>query len=142
MSNLSSFPQNFFTDFLTEPSSFGYFIKPLHGMGFKHDFEVDIKEHDGSYLVHAELPGVNKHDLQVGINADRLTISAEIKQHDEKKDEGKTVRSERYFGAVSRSFQLPTEIDESTSSAKYENGILELVLKKRTPKNTKRIEIK
>jgi len=65
-----------------------------------------------------------------------------VKQHDSQKDGDQILRSERYYGSVSRSFELPQEVETEHASAKYENGILILNLPKRQQKaGTKRLEI-
>ena len=99
--------------------------------------KVDVAEKDNGYVVHAEIPGVNKDDIQVTIEGNQVTIAAEVKKVSEAKNgevqaNGERVlRSERYFGAAYRSFVLPVELDESASEAKYENGVLELKLVKK-----------
>jgi len=102
--------------------------------------KVDVTEKDNGYVVHAEIPGVNREDIQVTIEGSQVTIAAEVKRTIEAKDgngkeDGKyderVLRSERYYGAVYRSFVLPVELDEEASAAKYENGVLELKLAKK-----------
>ena len=102
--------------------------------------KVDVTEKDNAYVVHAEIPGVNRDDIQVTIEGSQVTIAAEVKRtvdvkYGNGKDEGKhderVLRSERYYGAVYRSFVLPVELDEAASAAKYENGVLELKLTKK-----------
>ena len=141
MSQLTRFPRNLFGDLMADVPSLVSLIRPLHGEGLPSEFKVDIKESPQAYVVHAELPGVRKEDLQVTVNQGVLTIAAEVKQHDQKTDDEKVVRSERYFGSVSRSFQLPLEVDQSTAKASYENGILELSLPKTQAQGGRRIEV-
>jgi HSP20 family protein len=102
--------------------------------------KVDVTEKDNGYVVHAEIPGVNRDDIQVTIEGSQVTIAAEVKRTVEAKegngkdggnDNERVLRSERYYGAVYRSFVLPVELDEDTSVAKYENGVLELKLAKK-----------
>ena len=93
--------------------------------------KVDVSEKDGAYVVHAEIPGVKKEDIQVTIEGNQVTIAAEVKKEAEEKDGERLLRSERYYGAVYRSFVLPVELEEVNSEAKYENGILELKLAKK-----------
>ncbi len=141
MSALTSLNRNLFGDFF-EPSSLGYFIRPLHGEALTDAFKVDVKETPTAYVLHAELPGVKKEDLHITVDASKVTISGEVRQYDEEKKDEKIVRSERYFGSVMRSFQLPQEVDENLSDAKFENGILELTLAKKTSTGTKTIQVK
>lgn len=141
MSQLTRFPRNLFGDLLADSPSLGYLIRPLHGEGLPSEFKCDIKESQQAYTVHAELPGVSKEDLQVTVDGGVLTIAAEVKQHDQKTEDEKVVRSERYFGSVSRSFQLPMEVDQAAAKASYENGILELTLPKKQAQGGRRIAV-
>ena len=93
--------------------------------------KLDVAENDKGYTVHAEIPGVKKDDIQVAIEGNQVTISAEVKRNGEVKEGDRVLRTERYYGAVYRSFTLPVELDETASEAKYENGVLELKLAKR-----------
>jgi HSP20 family protein len=98
--------------------------------------KVDVAEKDNGYVVHAEIPGVSKDDIQVTIERNQVTIAAQVKKVSEAKNGepsngGRVLRSERYYGAAYRSFLLPVEVDETASEAKYENGVLELKLAKK-----------
>ena len=93
--------------------------------------KMDVTESDGGYLVRAEVPGVKKDEIQVTIEGNQVTIAAEIKREAEPKEGERLLRSERYYGAVYRSFVLPVEIDQDASQAKHADGVLELTLAKR-----------
>jgi len=83
----------------------------------------------GNHLVvEAELPGIKKEDIHVTIEGNQVTIGAESKRETEQKDRERVLRSERFRGNLYRSFTLPVELDEAGSTAKFENGILELTL--------------
>jgi HSP20 family protein len=84
---------------------------------------------------------VSKDDIQVNVEGKVVTLRAEIKQQDSQTEGGKLLRSERYYGAVSRSFQLPVDIDNSAAKAKYENGVLQLTLPKKTAGAAQRLTI-
>ena len=86
---------------------------------------------DGAYVVNAEIPGVAKDEIQVSIEGNQVTIGAEVKRETEKEEGERVLHSERYFGSAYRSFTLPSELDEAASTAKYENGVLELKLAKK-----------
>jgi HSP20 family protein len=94
---------------------------------------MDVTETDKAYVVHAEIPGVKKEEIQVAIEGNQVTIGAEVRKEAEQKDGDRVLRSERYYGSVYRSFTLPVEIDEPASVAKYEHGVLELTLAKKAP---------
>ncbi|MDL2254244.1 Hsp20/alpha crystallin family protein [Ruminococcaceae bacterium OttesenSCG-928-I18] len=94
----------------------------------KDQFRCDISEKDGNYKLEAELPGFDKKDIHVELNGDMLTINAEHKSEEEKKDEnGRYVRRERRYGSFSRSFDV-SGIDVDHIKADYKNGVLELDL--------------
>jgi HSP20 family protein len=103
--------------------------------------KMDVKEEGENYLVHAELPGVKKEDIHVVVDGNQVSISAEVKQEKEVKEGERILRSERYFGKVSRSFQLGQEIDDSKASARFNEGVLELTLPKRVALPNKRLAI-
>jgi HSP20 family protein len=95
---------------------------------------VDILEDEKAFEIHVAVPGVNKDDFKIELNDNLLTISGERKLNREKK-EGNFQSIETQFGAFSRSFNLPDNVDASKISAKYNNGILELVV----PKDEKKV---
>jgi HSP20 family protein len=103
--------------------------------------KIDVNEADANYVVKAEVPGVRKEDIDVRIEGNQVTISAEVKKDKEEKKDGRVLRSERQYGFASRSFALAFDVDESKSVAKYENGILELTMPKKTTNSSKRLPI-
>jgi len=103
--------------------------------------KLDVNEADANYVVKAEVPGVRKEDIDVRIEGNQVTISAEIKKDKEEKKDGRVLRSERQYGYASRSFSLACDVDEAKSAARYENGILELTLPKKTTTSSKRLPI-
>lgn len=122
----------------------GYFVRPMRFSGDMPDMasiRMDLKEGEKEYTVHAELPGVNKEDIHVGIEGNTVTISAEVKKTSEEKKGDKLLRSERYYGKVERSFGLGQEVDESTAKARFEKGVLELVLPKKAPAASRKLMI-
>ncbi|MDD2811727.1 Hsp20/alpha crystallin family protein [Rhodoferax sp.] len=111
----------------------GFYIKPLHGDGLPNpaQIKVDVKESGEAYTIHAEIPGVPKEDIQVAVDGNVVTLRAEVKQQDSTSQDEKVLRSERFYGAVSRSFQLAGDIDQAQAKAKYDNGVLTLTLPKK-----------
>lgn len=114
-------------------------MRPLlrGGMEVEPQIKMDVKEADGKYVVNAEIPGVNKDDIHVTVDGNRVSISAEIKQEKETKEGERVIRCERHYGMASRSFTLSDEVDQSKVEAKYNNGVLELTLPKK-PGSTRR----
>lgn len=131
-----------FDDFFKDIAP-GFYVRPLHGEGVPSpsQIKVDVKETDGGYTVQAEVPGVPKEDIQVSIDGNVVSLRAEVRQHDQKKDGEKLLRSERYYGAVARSFQLPVEVDAAQARARYDNGVLVLTLPKKQGNKTQRLAI-
>ncbi|MDZ5456775.1 Hsp20/alpha crystallin family protein [Azohydromonas lata] len=85
----------------------------IMGMG---DIRLDVEEKDKSYAVCAELPDVKKEDIRVEVDGNRVGIHAEIRRHTEEKDpkdKARVLMRETYRGSISRSFTLPSEIDEA-----------------------------
>lgn len=105
------------------------------------EIRMDLKETEKEYKVHAEIPGVRKEDIQVSIDGNMVSIRAEVRRESEDKDE-KVLRSERYYGSVSRSFTLASDVDEKTAEAKYSDGVLELTLPKKAGGTTRRVPVK
>ena len=121
----------------------GFFVRPLHGdpLPTASQIRLDVSESAAAYTVHAEIPGVAKEDIQVSIDGSVVTLAAEIKQHDSETKDNKVLRSERYYGSVSRSFQLPVEIDQANAKAKYDSGVLTLTLPKKQASGAQRLAI-
>jgi HSP20 family protein len=124
----------------------GFFVRPVD-FGQQPEapsIKIDVKEQEKAFVVHAEMPGIKKEDIHVNIDGPTVSISAERKQEKEIKDEkdpARVLRTERYFGKVSRSFQLGQDIDDAKASAKFTDGVLELTLPKKTAARTKRLAI-
>ena len=120
----------------------GYFLKPL---AFPAEQEVkmkiDVTEDEKAYTIHAEIPGVRREDIKVDVEEDQVSLSAERKQEKEEKKGEKVVYSERSYGMASRSFSLPAHVDAKAAKAEYKDGVLSLVLPKRSNGSAKRIEI-
>lgn len=132
-----------FLDELFRDVAPGFYVKPLHGdpLPAATQIKVDVKESEQAYTVHAEIPGVSKEDIHVSLDGNLVTLRAEVKQQDVQTKDEKILRSERYFGAVTRSFQLPVDIDQALAKAKYDSGVLTLTLPKKTGGKAQRLVI-
>lgn len=106
-------------------------------------FKTDIRDDGEKYVMESELPGFEKEDISLDINGAYLTISAEHKASEEKKDGSNYIRRERKFSSYKRSFDI-TDVDTNGISAEYKNGILIIDLPKKKPEEpvSKRLEIK
>ncbi len=141
MSSLSPFVSRGLFDELFRDVNPGYFIKPLHGDPLPTQIKVDVKENANEFIVEAEIPGTSKDNIHVNIDRNVVSLRAEISQIDSQNKDDKLLRSERYYGEVSRSFQLPVDIDEAASKARYENGVLTLNLMKKQKQGGQRMQI-
>ena len=122
-----------FDDFFRDVAT-GFYIRPLHGDGLPapSQIKIDVKENPEAFTVHAEIPGVPKENIQVLIDGNVVTLRAEVKQQDSSNKDERMLRTERYYGEVSRSLQLAQEIDQAQAKAKYDNGVLTLTLPKKS----------
>ena len=121
----------------------GFFVRPVSydAPAGAAQFRVDVSENEKAYTLRAEVPGVKKEDINVTIDGDTVAISAEVKHEKDVKNGDRVLRSERYYGKVYRAFTLGQAVDESTASAKYADGVLELTLPKKAAVQAKRITI-
>ncbi|KAJ3109642.1 hypothetical protein HDU97_003118 [Phlyctochytrium planicorne] len=93
---------------------------------------LDVTETDKSYVIHADLPGINKEEVNINIKDDMLNISGERRSSSEQVSADNTRRLvERGYGRFSRSVRLPMDADAENVAAKMENGVLELCIAKR-----------
>lgn len=112
-----------------------FFRRPWRGLPMPADLPSDIRvnvtENPSEYVLKAELPGAKKEDIRVSIDGHVVTVSAEVKHEEEKKEGSRVLMRELVQGSVSRSLTLPLAIDDKEASAKFDNGVLELKLPKR-----------
>lgn len=129
LSELVSFsPFRSFDDFFRVPRMRSL----VRDLAVEPDIKIDVSEDDKAYHVKAEVPGVKKDDIHVAIEDNQVSISAEVKKAKEEKKGERLLRSERYYGMQSRSFTVMHNVDQSKAEAKYEDGVLELTLPKKS----------
>ena len=125
----SIFGENLFDDFMDGfafPTANWNYAKNTANV-----MKTDIKENDKGYELDVDLPGYKKEDVKAELKDGYLTISASNDNTKEEKDEdGKYIRKERYTGSVSRSFYVGKYVTEEDIHAKFENGILKLSVPK------------
>ena len=101
---------------------------------------TDIKEKENGYELSMEVPGFDKEDLKLELEKGYLTVTAEHKKSDEKKDEeGHLIRQERYYGSTKRSFYVGDKVTKDDIQAKYDKGVLSVFVPK---KEVKKLENK
>ena len=126
---------NVFNDFMDPMSKF--FDGLGRNMANSSKMKTDVIENDDEFEVKAELPGFKKEDININYENDTLTIHAIHDLNKEQKDEdGKLIRSERTSSDVSRSFYLP-DADTDKIGAKYDGGILDIMVPKSAEKESK-----
>ena len=105
-------------------------------------FRTDVMDNGDAYVLEAELPGFTKENINIDIENDCLTISAERKLENEDKKHN-FVKRERFYGSYTRSFDV-SGINVDGIEAKYENGILTLHLPKKAAEipASRKLEIK
>ena len=122
----------------------GLFVRPMRfdlDVAPQMRMKIDVFKTEDTYTVKAEIPGVSKDDIQVSIDGNEVTISGEIKKESEEKKGEEVLRSERYYGKVSRSFTLPHDVDEAKVVAKYADGVLKLTLPMKSKSAGKKITV-
>ncbi|MBL7857812.1 MAG: Hsp20/alpha crystallin family protein [Cyclobacteriaceae bacterium] len=122
--SFNSLIDRFFNESLSRAGGSAYSFVP----------KVDIIEDEKAYEIQMAVPGLSKEDFKIDLNDNFLTISGERKFSREKK-ENNYYAIETQYGNFSRSFSLPENVDVNKINAKYNNGILELVI----PKDEKKV---
>lgn len=92
---------------------------------------LDLRETEQTYTVQVDLPGVAKEDVKVTIDGKRVAIEAAARTESQAADGERLLVRERSATAYARSFTLPIEVDEASSQARLENGVLSLTLAKK-----------
>ena len=130
----SIFGENLFND---DWMDFGFpeVDKALYGKHAGHVMKTDVKETETGYEVDIDLPGFKKDEINAKLDNGYLTISAaKGLDKDEQDKNGKYIRRERYAGSMSRSFYVGEGVTQDDIKAKYEDGILRLVVPKKDNK--------
>ena len=102
--------------------------------------QVDFEENPENYLLKVDLPGMDKKDIEISMSDDRLTLSGERHRESEQTKEG-VHHYERSYGRFERTFTLPKDVDAENIQARYENGVLEVLVPKTEAKKPKKIQI-
>lgn len=103
--------------------------------------EFDVKDNREGLLLKADLPGVKESDVEVTLTGNRLTIGG--KREAEKEEKGETYYAcERSYGAFTRTFTLPTDVDAAKIHAELKNGVLTVLLPHSPGAQPKKIAVK
>lgn len=131
------FGENLFDDFMDDAFERNFFggRNPLYGKHSKNLMKTDVKETETGYELDIDLPGFKKDEISAHLEDGYLTVSAaKGVDKDEKDNEGRYIRRERYSGSMTRSFNVGSTVTEEDIKAKYEDGILSLSIPKKDPK--------
>lgn len=101
----------------------------------------DLVEKQDSYLLRADLPGVEAKDLDISVTGNRITISGKRESEQREEIEG-YYSAERFYGSFSRTFTLPVDVDADHVNAELASGVLTLVVPKRPEMQGRKIEVK
>ena len=103
--------------------------------------KVDVIDRDAEVVVHAEVPGFERDELEVSVTDGAVTIKGEHRE-ESKEEEGEYFHSEISRGSFTRTVALPGEIDADKAAASFKNGVLELTLPKHKKANRRKVEVK
>jgi len=102
---------------------------------------TNFYDKDGKYYLTAELPGIKKEDISIDVDDGTVTIRGKRKA--EKEEEGADYYlKESSYGSFSRSFRLPSEVEEDKVDAKFADGVLTLIMPHKASEKRRKIEIK
>jgi HSP20 family protein len=102
---------------------------------------VDLFEDKNEIVIKAELPGMEKENVEVKLTDHMLTIKGEKKKEEEVKEEN-YYRSERSYGSFIRTLELPADVHADKVKASFKNGVLEVRLPKTEEAKTKEVKVK
>lgn len=102
--------------------------------------KVDIYNKNGSVVIKAELPGIEKDSINLAITKDALTIQGQVRKDEEVKEDD-YYSIERNYGTFTRTIPLSDDIDRDKAKAQYKNGVLEIILPKKAEAKPKEIKI-
>ena len=129
------FTENLFDDWFDDfafPREFNNIDRKLYGRHANREMRTDVKDHEDHYEMEIDLPGFKKDQINIELHDGNLTITASKGlDKDEKDENGKYVRQERYAGVMQRSFYVGEDITSDEIKAKFEDGVLRLDVPKK-----------
>ena len=130
------FGEDLFDDFWGFPTNeLATVDKHLYGKNARNLMKTDVHETDTDYEMDVDLPGFKKDQINIKLEDGYLTISAAKGHDEEKKRHGKVIRQERYSGAMQRSFYVGDAVNKEDVKAKFDNGILNIVMPSKEQKS-------
>lgn len=101
---------------------------------------LDMYDSKDCVIVHIDMPGMKKEDIDISVSGKTLTIKGEKKESNRVEDEG-CVRTERFYGTFNRAITLPAVVDANKVQAAYKDGVLELTLPKKEESKPRQIKV-
>ena len=127
----SLFRENLVDDFFND-FDHSFFPRPVRGKEAVSVMKTDVRETKEGFELDVELPGYKKDSITLELNEGNLTITAKKQENKEEKDQqGRLIRQERYAGTMQRTFYVGEDITEEDVKAKFEDGILKLFVPKK-----------
>lgn len=105
------------------------------------EIRIDVSEDNDAYHVKAEIPGVEKNDIELSVDGRQVTIAAELRRETERTRGETELHSERYYGKARRMFTLPGEVNSTKVQARYDKGVLSVTLPKKSNGHDHRIQV-
>ncbi|MCR5368949.1 Hsp20/alpha crystallin family protein [Eubacterium sp.] len=129
----SIFGEDLLDDWMDFPRmDFGDIDRKLYGKRAAQVMKTDVHELGDKYELDIDLPGFKKDEIKLSLENGYLSVSASKELDKDKKDKkGKIIRQERYSGAMNRSFYIGDDVKQEDVKAKYEDGVLKLVVPKK-----------
>lgn len=123
-----------------------FIIKPLGMAGQAASqasgrIRLDLDEDEAAYTLRAEIPGARKEDIQVTVEANQVSLAAEVLHETHGAAGQRNLYRERSYGRTSRSFTLPEEVEAEAAVAQYRDGVLTLLLPKKAAGSGKRVPV-
>ena len=132
--------ENMFQDLWHNPFHRENFPDFFSNSALGHMPKVDVIDRDKEIIVKAELPGIDKKDLDISIANNQLVIKAKT-CHEEKEEKGDYVKQEISKNEIYRSVLLPADVNDENVKTSFKNGVLKLTIPKQKKSHRKRIEV-
>ena len=113
---------------------FNDYFEPFGGYTTNGMLKTDVEESEQGYLITMDIPGISKENVKAELKDGYLTVNVSTStENEDKQNDGKYIRKERYYGSASRSFYVGEEVTQEDIKAKFEDGTLKLAIPKKDP---------
>ncbi len=124
-------------------STFGSLLHPwrLGPNNGAPQIHLEVSETEGRYVLKADIPGARKEDIDILIDGNQVTISAQVKPENDVVTGNRVLRSERKYGSACRKFALAESVYDAEAEARFESGVLKLILPKGPSASERRLTV-